>query len=229
MSASPPASPQITAGAVARAMALSRTRMPCIWTCMDGWMYMCVCIHPRAITAARRTAPRPTSGPGPAIGKRHLYSPRSPVVARAHVRQIGLGRARPGSGAARVPAIRACAFPQIVHRHAHRGRSGNARRTDPRTLRPEAPARGRWGCGCPRHPVDADERPRCDLSCGSRRDGVAVRALSPCIGVQRQWVRRDGVISCRCRCPGGGGSDTNRNDVGQGFCHAHVGSGGAGA
>ena len=118
---------------------------------------------------------------------------------------------------------------QIVYWHAHCGRSGNARRTDPRTLRLEAPPIGRWGRGCTNHPVDADEQPMCDLFCGLRNVGVATCALSPCIGAQRQWVRRDGAISCRFRCPGGGGSDTKRNDVAQGFRHAHVGSGGAGS
>jgi hypothetical protein len=118
---------------------------------------------------------------------------------------------------------------QIVYWHAHCGRSGNARRTDPRTLRLEAPPIGRWGRGCTNHPVDADEQPMCDLFCGLRNVGVAACALSPCIGVQRQWVRRDGAISCRFRCPGGSGSDTKRNDVAQGFRHAHVGSGGAGS
>ena len=151
MSASSRASPQITAGAMARAIALSRTRMPCIWASMDGWMYMCVCIHP-CMPFECQTDGSSNLAPGGAAQT-----------------QVGLWT------------------PSSHHR-------------------PSTSSRG--------------------VSCPAAREAVGRRCAhrSRVVVCRCQWVRRDGVSSCRFRGPGGGGSDTKRGDAGQGFRHAGVGS-----
>lgn len=64
------------------------------------------------------------------------------------------------------------------------------------------------------------------VSCPAAREAVGRRCAhrSRVVVCRCQWVRRDGVSSCRFRGPGGGGSDTKRGDAGQGFRHAGVGS-----
>ncbi len=186
--------------------------------CMNRWMDMYVCIHPRGSHGCLAFGASTDLGSGPAIRKRHPRRAGAPVTC---VCALPLDRSQAGPAWERGGA---CPDSQCLRVLADRPPARTARPARERqtagfpTAVPGGANHLQVGPWMPSSPVRrANEQPRCDLSCGPRHDGVAVRALSPCSGVQAPMGSSQGVIPCRFPGPGDGGSDTKTTTSARGF------------